>query len=396
MQRLERSALCDLLLPPHSYPAVLVVPSKVTDESLATLAGQFQHNRWPVVTWKHPRKEAVLLRSSSFVPSSITRKKFHAMGGIGSKLLPSLAQKQAASDEAMQNKAGVGVYNKDVETYFYDLMLVSPNNHPSLDLVQQISIPPPIMEFEELRRQGSIRLGSSSGEGGAGGLPPPSPSPSAESVESEHDPTAASKGGEKGGVASGGGGGIRNRAATYAFKIRTRVGSSVSQLSRVAVPDKKQPVNSPAAKRKLSASRYRFSSPQLPRKSTASEDSISRHSSCSTASDLSMEKAKWRESLKEEPDLEISKSPDHADKKEKLEEKEKQHPKSASTSPTAKRPSHKRTRSSDGVIDLKSEDIDLKDIVISERTSASPEPNISPIDWEAVGNVRPSEKVRWA
>ena len=79
----------------HSYPAVVVVPSETTDEDLAALACQFQHSRWPVVTWKHPKRDAVMLRSSSFVPSSITRKKFNAVSG---KLLPSaITQKQQVS-----------------------------------------------------------------------------------------------------------------------------------------------------------------------------------------------------------------------------------------------------------------------------------------------------------
>ena len=254
------------------------------------------------------------------------------------------------------NKAGVGVYNKDVETYFYDLLLVNPTNHPSLDLVQQISMPPPIMEFEEeLKRQGSFR--------GA----PPSPSPSSESADFDVEMSKANSGF-----------GIRNRAATYAFKIRTRVGSSVSQLSRIALPDKK-PLGSPSARQKFLTKRKMFSSPQLPRKST-SDDSMSRNSSCSTVSDLSMDKMKWREeSLREEPE-----STEVEDKKS--------HAKSANTSPvSSKRPSHKRTRSSDEVIDLKAVGIELKDIVVSERTS--PEPPVSPIDWEAVGSERSNERV---
>ena len=306
-----------------SYPAVLVVPTKLTDDNLATLAGQFQHNRFPVVTWKHPKKETVLLRSSSFIPSSIVRKKF--AGG----------PKQIAGDKIMQSKAGVGVYNADVENYFYNLVLVSPNNKSSLDLVQHISMPPPMMEFE---RYGSFRA-------------PPSPSPSDNSVECNTD----SKGLHK----------LRGRAASFAFKIRKRVGSSVSHISRYPMPEEKsehQP--SPAVKRKLTTKL--FSSPQLTKRNF-NEDEISRHSSCSTASDLS---ARLRAGLKEEP-----------------EDVESMMPRSANTSPTNthKKKTHKRTRSSDQVVDLKDCDIHLKDIIIDEK-SGSPEPPMSPIDWEAVGN----------
>ena len=72
------------LLPPFSYPAALVVPEKVTDDSLAAVASQFQHQRLPVVTWKHPNKKVVLLRSSSFVPCSIAKKSVSssALAGI--------------------------------------------------------------------------------------------------------------------------------------------------------------------------------------------------------------------------------------------------------------------------------------------------------------------------
>ncbi len=75
-----------------------MVPAKLGDEDIPSLASQFQLNRFPVVTWKHPRKEAVLLRSSSFVPSVIGKKKFSAIN-----VLPQ-AQKQAAANHA-QNRS---------------------------------------------------------------------------------------------------------------------------------------------------------------------------------------------------------------------------------------------------------------------------------------------------
>lgn len=61
-------------------------------------------------------------------------------------------------------------------------------------------------------------------------------------------------------------------------------------------------------------------------------------------------------------------------------------PRSADASPSlvATKLGHKRTLSSDHVEELESVDIDLKDIVVSEKTG-SPEPPVSPIDWEAVG-----------
>lgn len=240
----------------------------------------------------------------------------------------------------------MGIYNADVENYLYNLVLVSPSTAPSIDLVQHISMPPPTMEFdgEELKRQNSFRG-------------PPSPSPTHDNSP-DLDLDFAKNGG------------IRGRAQTYAYKIRNRVGSSVSQLSRVVVNESK---GSPAVHRKLSTKKKMFSSPQL-RKKSINDDSVSRHSSCSTSSDLS---ARFRESLKEEPEEE----------EEEGTTRKTQTPRSANTSPTTtiKRSSHKRTRSSDQVIELKANEIELQDIKILLK-SGSPEPPISPIDWEVVGN----------
>ena len=39
----------------RTYPALLVVPAHLTDESLARVARCYRHSRLPVVTWRHPR-----------------------------------------------------------------------------------------------------------------------------------------------------------------------------------------------------------------------------------------------------------------------------------------------------------------------------------------------------
>ena len=49
-----------------SYPGLLVVPQSVQDSSLQKVARCYRHNRLPVVTWRHPRTKAVLLRSGGF------------------------------------------------------------------------------------------------------------------------------------------------------------------------------------------------------------------------------------------------------------------------------------------------------------------------------------------
>ena len=99
-------AKISLFLPPSfsfsssSYPAVLVVPEKVTDDSLATVASQFEHRRLPVVTWKYPDKKVVLLRSSAFVSCSIAKKTVSSSALAGIRH-PSVAkQEQAAAANA--------------------------------------------------------------------------------------------------------------------------------------------------------------------------------------------------------------------------------------------------------------------------------------------------------
>ncbi|KAL3842272.1 hypothetical protein ACJMK2_020304 [Sinanodonta woodiana] len=50
----------------RSYPALLVVPQSVSDESIRKFARSHRQSRFPVITWKHPRTKALLLRASSF------------------------------------------------------------------------------------------------------------------------------------------------------------------------------------------------------------------------------------------------------------------------------------------------------------------------------------------
>ncbi|KAM3876774.1 myotubularin-related protein 13 [Diretmus argenteus] len=55
----------------RSYPGLLVVPQAVQDSSLQKVARCYRHNRLPVVSWKHPRTKAVLLRSGGFHGKSV-------------------------------------------------------------------------------------------------------------------------------------------------------------------------------------------------------------------------------------------------------------------------------------------------------------------------------------
>ncbi|KAG7327197.1 hypothetical protein KOW79_008803 [Hemibagrus wyckioides] len=55
----------------RSYPGLLVVPQSVQDGSLQKVARCYRHNRLPVVTWKHPRTKAVLMRAGGFHGKSV-------------------------------------------------------------------------------------------------------------------------------------------------------------------------------------------------------------------------------------------------------------------------------------------------------------------------------------
>ncbi|CAG2192244.1 MTMR5_13 [Mytilus edulis] len=50
----------------RSYPALIVVPLSVTDDSIKKLARTHRQYRFPVITWRHPRTKALLIRASGF------------------------------------------------------------------------------------------------------------------------------------------------------------------------------------------------------------------------------------------------------------------------------------------------------------------------------------------
>ncbi|CAB3984119.1 Myotubularin-related 13 [Paramuricea clavata] len=55
----------------RSYPAVLVVPHHVSDDSILRVAKNHRQMRFPVATWKNRANKAVLLRSSAIERSSV-------------------------------------------------------------------------------------------------------------------------------------------------------------------------------------------------------------------------------------------------------------------------------------------------------------------------------------
>ncbi|KAK3881737.1 hypothetical protein Pcinc_013820 [Petrolisthes cinctipes] len=50
----------------RSYPALVVVPWGTSEDSLHRLARCYRHGRLPVITWRHPRTKALLLRGAGF------------------------------------------------------------------------------------------------------------------------------------------------------------------------------------------------------------------------------------------------------------------------------------------------------------------------------------------
>lgn len=54
-----------------SYPALLIVPAAVEDNSLRRICQCYRHNRFPVVTWRHPRTKALLVRGARSYGKSV-------------------------------------------------------------------------------------------------------------------------------------------------------------------------------------------------------------------------------------------------------------------------------------------------------------------------------------
>lgn len=55
----------------RSYPALLVVPSAVTDESIRRFCRCYRQGRIPCITWRHPRTKAMLLRGAGHHGKSV-------------------------------------------------------------------------------------------------------------------------------------------------------------------------------------------------------------------------------------------------------------------------------------------------------------------------------------
>lgn len=50
--------------PPPSYPALVSVPSVLSDECICRVSRLYRNGRFPVATWRHPNTRALLLRGA--------------------------------------------------------------------------------------------------------------------------------------------------------------------------------------------------------------------------------------------------------------------------------------------------------------------------------------------
>ena len=48
------------------YPALLVMPSSISDDSIRRFSRCYRHGRVPAITWRHNRTKALLLRGASY------------------------------------------------------------------------------------------------------------------------------------------------------------------------------------------------------------------------------------------------------------------------------------------------------------------------------------------
>ncbi|XP_055899918.1 myotubularin-related protein 13-like isoform X1 [Biomphalaria glabrata] len=95
----------------RSYPGLLVVPQSVSDESIRKFSRCNRQSRFPVITWRHPKTRALLLRASGF----------HSRGLIGS----------SSSGEA---SSGL-----EQEKYFQLLVAATPSGHRTNNLLNASS-----------------------------------------------------------------------------------------------------------------------------------------------------------------------------------------------------------------------------------------------------------------
>ncbi|XP_067934289.1 myotubularin-related protein 13-like [Watersipora subatra] len=69
----------------HSYPGLLLFPNNISDESIMRFGRSHRQNRFPVITWRHPRTKALLLRASAFHSRSVMGKLKASQGSTSNR-----------------------------------------------------------------------------------------------------------------------------------------------------------------------------------------------------------------------------------------------------------------------------------------------------------------------
>ncbi|XP_052225213.1 myotubularin-related protein 13-like isoform X3 [Dreissena polymorpha] len=92
----------------RSYPILLVVPQSVSDDNIRRFARTHRQCRFPVITWRHSRTKALLLRASSF----------HSRGLMG----------MLKHNTSSTTSSGESTSSLEQEKYFSVLVAATPNS----------------------------------------------------------------------------------------------------------------------------------------------------------------------------------------------------------------------------------------------------------------------------
>ena len=340
--------------------------------------------------------------------------------------LAKAAATAASNSPAKPNLGGIGVYNADVENYLLQFLLVEQQDRPTSDLIYQLSMPPETMEFD---RVGSLRRGQLNSAN------------SSDSIDSGVGPDTMAMASSSSASTLVDGGPhqpqIRGRAATFdVYKIRTRIGSKVAQITKytqevlankpTAAAVQKSSKYSPSIKRLLSTKRKSPSSLQIFHRSQKKSQSFMNIGEIFTSSGgggrsgsnsitpppspgiAVVENGHIKGEMKSEGGQVTSSNVEGDERKGERTKahsvddidagsvaqrtKEKKTPRSVDSSPrvspkfsrSSKMPSQQKAKSSDNIADLT--EIDLADIEMTEKQSISSELSsrpMSPLDGRA-------------
>ena len=85
-----------------SYPAVVVIPSRIIDDTIMKVSKNHRLNRFPVVVWSHRRTKGALLRSGAISKSVLTS----VLRGSLSNQTPGYNNSNITEDEKLFSEIG--------------------------------------------------------------------------------------------------------------------------------------------------------------------------------------------------------------------------------------------------------------------------------------------------